>query len=304
MQITENTQDLDRDIDGYRLLKLLGRGDGSEIYLAQREGQQLPVAVKILPGQRAGDDLARFYVHAARIKRLQHSHIVSVRDYGTRDHFTYLVMDYMPNGNLRERHARGSLIPPATIIRYTQQLAQALSYLHQQQLIHRDLKPQNMLLNARNEVVLSDFGISVVSHSLDPIAPIQHDFEGTVIYCAPEQLLGRPRRASDQYALGVVVYEWLCGARPFTGAFDEMVEQHLHHMPPPLRSQNPSLSPLIEQVVMKSLAKSPEKRFPSVDDFAQALTWAIEQDLPEALPPPPETPRPELLRQFKRPGLF
>ncbi|GHO46388.1 serine/threonine protein kinase [Ktedonospora formicarum] len=288
---------LSREIEGYRLLSLLGHGNGSEIYLAEYASSHSPVAVKILPGHRAGDNLTRFFIHATRLKRLEHPYIVRVRAFGTQDDFTYLVMDYLPNGNLRERHPKGQVVESSTVVRYVRQVADAITYLHEQQLIHRDIKPHNMLINAQGNVLLSDFGISVVSHSLDPLAPQQHDFEGTVIYAAPEQLLGTPRRASDQYSLAVTIYEWLSGTWPFSGTFDELVEQHLHHMPPPLRTRNSALSPLIEQVVMKALAKSPEKRFPSMHDFAQAFTWAVEQSTPDR-----QTPRPT--RQFRTPFSF
>lgn len=291
---------LKQKMTGYHLLKLLGRGDGSEIYLAEPEGKHTSVAIKILPGRREGDDLTRFYIHAARIKRLQHPHIARVLAFGIQDDFTYLIMDYYPNGNLRERHPKGQVVEPVKVANYTRQIADAVTYLHTQQLIHRDIKPHNILIDDQGNLLLSDFGISVVSHSLDPLAPSHHDFEGTVIYAAPEQLLGTPRRASDQYSLAVVVYELLCGAWPFNGSFEELVDQHLHNVPPPLRSKNPALSPLIEQVVMKALAKDTAKRFPSIYEFAQALTWAVEQqafNTPSILP----SPRP---RQFRSPYPF
>jgi len=280
-------------------VRLLDRGEGSEVYLAIREQDQQQVALKILPGRRMGEELTKFYVHAKKLARLRHPHIVHILDFGVEDDFAFLIMDYAPNGTLREKHPRGSVLAPETVNQYVQQIAAAIGYLHEQTLIHRDLKPHNLLVGPRGEVLLGDFGIAVVSHSLDPLYPEQYDFEGTVLYAAPEQLIGRPRRSSDQYSLGVIAYEWLCGECPFTGDFEALVEQHLHKPAPPLRSKNPALSPLIEQVVMKALTKDVEKRFPSIAEFAQALDWATAQVLTQKVR---ALPRPK--RQFKSPRLF
>jgi serine/threonine-protein kinase len=125
--------------------------------------------------------------------------------------------------------------------------------------------------------MISDFGVAIVSQSRDPLQTEPYEFAGTVIYAAPEQLQGIPCKSSDQYALGVVSYEWFCGDRPFSGNFDEIVHQHLYVPPLPLRLKNPQLSSAIEQVVMKTLAKKVEARFPSAQAFAEALEWAVEQ---------------------------
>lgn len=215
------------------------------------------------------------------LSRLRHPHILPILHFGVENDVAYIVMEYAPNGTLRERHPKGSVVPPETVIQYVKDIAAGLAYLHDNKLIHRDIKPHNMLLAADNRIMISDFGTAIVSHSVDPLYPQQYDFEGTVIYAAPEQLQGRPSRSSDQYALGIVVYEWLCGDWPFSGSFDEMVHQHLFVSPPPLREKNPHLSPLIEQTVMKALAKDVHKRFPSVTAFAEALEWAVTESQPE-----------------------
>src|SRR5207249_6765712 len=137
------------------------------------------------------------------------------------------------------------------------QVAEALHYAHERRLIHRDVKPENMLLGANNDVLLSDFGIALVAHS----TRYQNTQEviGTAAYMAPEQLQGKPRRASDQYALGIVVYEWVCGDRPFHGTFTELYGQHLFVPPPPLREKVPELSSDVEDVVAVALSKEPER---------------------------------------------
>ena len=129
-------------------------------------------------------------------------------------------------------------------------------------------------LGTRSEVLLSDFGISVFASRTEPqysTNHIAHSVAGTSRYMAPEQLQGHPQSASDQYALGVVVYEWLCGTSPFHGTLIEVAMQHLTMPPPPLREQIPELAPAIEEVVLRALAKEPEQRFTRVQDFAEAL---------------------------------
>src|SRR5437899_9959492 len=124
-------------------------------------------------------------------------------------------MDYAPNDTLRHRHPRGTRLPSAVFLPYVKQVASALQYAHDQKVIHRDVKPENMLLGRNDEVLLSDFGIAVVNQTSR--STTQQTVIGTVNYTAPEQLQGKPRYASDQYALGAVIYEWLCGSAPFTG---------------------------------------------------------------------------------------
>src|SRR5215472_7604457 len=126
-----------------------------------------------------------------------------------------------------------------------------------------------MLLSANDEVVLSDFGLAVVQYSLDSLST--HSQAGTPSYMAPEQIEGHPRAASDQYALAVVVYEWLCGARPFEGSLIEVMVQHLTMPPPPLQEKGATIPEELEHVVLRALAKDPTARFASVQDFAEVL---------------------------------
>ena len=121
------------------------------------------------------------------------------------------------------------------------QVADALQYAHEQKFIHRDVKPENMLLGRRQEVLLSDFGIATIAHSTSSLNVSAEGTSGTLAYMAPEQIEGHPRPASDQYALGVVVYEWLCGERPFEGSASEVMAQHLSVPPLPLRERIPEI---------------------------------------------------------------
>src|SRR5207249_6407271 len=122
-------------------------------------------------------------------------------------------------------------------------------------LIHRDVKPENMLVGRRNEILLSDFGIAVVTQSSRYQST--QDVTGTISYMAPEQIQGKPRPASDQYSLGIAVYEWLCGDRPFHGSFTELCTQHMFALPQPLSEKVSAISPDVEQVVLTALEKDP-----------------------------------------------
>jgi serine/threonine protein kinase len=205
-----------------------------------------------------------------------------VMDFGVERETPFLVMDYAPNGTLRQRHPRGTTLPLAAILSYVKQVADALQYAHDEKFIHRDIKPENMLLGRRNEVLLSDFGIALIAQS----SRYQHTYDvaGTVAYMAPEQIQGKPRPASDQYSLAVVVYEWLGGDRPFHGSFTEVCTQHLFAPPPPLREKVPTITPAVEEVVMIALAKDSSQRFKSVQALATALEQASRVELPPGLP--------------------
>ncbi len=189
-------------------------------------------------------------------------------------------MDYAPNGTLRKRHARGIPLPPTTVISYVRQLASALHYAHEQKVIHRDVKPENMLVGRNNEILLSDFGIALVAQSsrYNSTQGLQ-DMAGTIAYMAPEQIQSSAGPNSDQYSLGIVVYEWLCGNRPFQGSFAEIAVKHTMATPPSLREKVPELSPAAEEVVMKALAKEPQQRFENVQAFAVALEQAFREEL-------------------------
>jgi cell division protein FtsA len=155
-----------------------------------------------------------------------------------------------------------------------------LQYAHDHRLIHRDVKPENILLGAQDEILLSDFSLVTVAHSTASLKTL--DNAGTVHYMAPEQLQGKPRPSSDQYALGIMVYEWLCGERPFDGATPiEVAVQHITVPLPSLLEKMPELSLEIVAVVERALAKDLKQRFPSVMEFVHALGIAIEQAYPK-----------------------
>jgi serine/threonine protein kinase len=255
----------------YRLVRLLGRGGFADVYLGEHGRLKTHAAIKILSTQLAGKEEDLFFKEAYTIAHLEHQHIVRILDFDVKEGMPFLVMSYAAAGTLRQRHPKGTILTAATILPYLQQVTEALQYAHDQKIIHRDIKPENMLLSKDGKVLLSDFGLALVLRSS---LQSTQEVAGTVSYMAPEQLQGHPRAASDQYALGVVVYQWLCGSYPFQGSFTEIASQHVLTPPPSLRTKQSSISPAIEQVVMTTLAKDPQQRFASVREFCSAFEHA------------------------------
>jgi serine/threonine protein kinase len=268
------TDRIGQQFGDYRLIRLLGSGGFGDVYLGQQHHDNTLAAVKILKAQLNAHEIKQF-INEARTIRLRHPHIVPLLDFGIGNHDTpFLVMEYAPYGTLRQRHVKGERLPLAKILSYTKQVAGALQYAHDQRLIHRDVKPENMLIGDNEVIMLSDFGLVLVPKSTD--AQTLQQMAGTVYYMAPEQIKGKPRPASDQYALGTIVYEWLCGYRPFHGSPMEIATQHVFSSPPPLHERVPTISVSVEQVVLKALAKDSQERFARVEDFALALERAIQ----------------------------
>jgi serine/threonine protein kinase len=269
-------------LGNYRLVRLLGQGGFAEVYLGEHLHLGTQAAIKLLHTQLAGEDTDAFRKEARTIARLVHPHIVRVFDFGIEGETPFLVMDYAPNGSVRKRHPKGVALPLPTILGYVKQLADALQYAHDEHFIHRDIKPENLLVGRRQEILLSDFGIALLAQTSR--SQSMQDVAGTASYMAPEQFQGKPRPASDQYALAVMVYEWLTGTCPFHGSFTEIASQHLFVPPPPLRGRTPTISPEVEQVVMTALAKDPKQRFGSVLAFATALEQASQAETSQTLP--------------------
>ena len=265
-------------LGNYRLVRLLGRGGFAEVYLGEQVNFGAQVAIKILHAQLTNRELERFNAEASTIAHLRHRHIVRLLEFATDQGTPFLVLDYAPGGTLRERHPRGTPVPLPTVLSYVLQACDALHYAHQEKLIHRDVKPENLLLAADGRVLLSDFGIATVAQSSH--SQSTQEALGTITYMAPEQIQGKPRPASDLYALGVIAYEWLTGEPPFSGAFGEIATQHLFTPPPPLRERVPALSEAVEYVVLQALAKNPHERFPHMRDFATALEEAAQGKSP------------------------
>ncbi|HEY1350990.1 MAG TPA: serine/threonine-protein kinase [Ktedonobacteraceae bacterium] len=276
----------------YHLTALLGSGGFADVYLGEHMRLGMQAAVKLLHAQLADSEVAHFQEEARIIAELIHPHIIRVLDFDVQNHIPFLVLDYAPNGSLRQRHQKGEQVPQDLVVSYLTQIADALHYAHRSKRIHRDVKPENMLVGRQGEILLSDFGIASVAHSTSSMhteVPL-----GTLAYMAPEQLQGHPRPASDQYALAICTYQWLCATMPFHGSSAEIIGQHIGHMPPPLHSKVPAISPEVEAVVMRALAKEPGERFPSIEAFAVAFARACKgQGEQTTLPTATTLPEPE-----------
>ncbi|GHO92240.1 hypothetical protein KSF_022880 [Reticulibacter mediterranei] len=276
-----------QQLGNYRVVRLLGQGGFAEVYLGEHIRLKMKAAIKVLHTHLSGEAIDAFQHEAQVIAELTHPNIVRVLDFDLQDGSPFLVLDYAPNHSLREKHPRGSCVPLAQVVSYVQQIASALQYAHERKLIHRDVKPENMLVGKQGEILLSDFGIVTMAHSTSSMNT--QASMGTLAYMAPEQIQGKPRPASDQYALAIAVYQWLSGAMPFQGSSTEIIAQHLAVTPPPLSERVPDIPPGVEWVVMRALSKDPKERFGSVQAFARALEQAaeglLEQQTAAANPP-------------------
>lgn len=283
-------------LGNYTIVQLLGRGGFADVYLAEHIYLKTQVAVKVLQTRLSTtEDMNSFLREAQMIARLSHPHIVRVLDFGLDGEIPFLVMDYAPNGTLRQHHPRGTQLPLALVVSYVKQLADALQYAHDEKVIHRDLKPENMLFGKRHEVVLGDFGVALIAQSSRYQS--SQDVAGTVGYMSPEQIQGKARPASDQYSLGIVIYEWISGDRPFHGSFTEVCTQHLFAPLPPLSEKVPEILPQVEHVISLALAKDPKQRFASVQAFARALEQASQSAEPTVLASRPDSPLISVLAQ-------
>ncbi len=272
--IERMTDRTSQQFGNYRLVRCLGIGGFASVYLGQHVRlSSKQAAVKILDLRDV--NVQEFQQEAETTERLIHPNIVRLLDFDIQEGTPFLVLDYAPGGSLRARHPKGSQVPLATVIGYLKEIAPALQHAHDQQILHRDIKPDNILIGRQGELLLSDFGIALLSRTGKTSVQGPTNAGGTPAYMAPEQFRGRPERASDQYALAVVVYEWLCGTVPFSrGGWIELGFQHLQEPVPKLTGLAPTLPVAVEQVVEKALSKLPQDRFPTVLTFAQALSAA------------------------------
>src|SRR6266567_570742 len=223
---------LGKQFGNYQLVELLGEGGFAQVYLGKHVHLDAQAAIKVLTTKLTEEGVTQFRKEASTIINLEHTNIVRVLDFDLQGRIPFIVMSFATNGSLRKRHLRGERVPLQTVLRYVKQVASALQFAHNQKIIHRDVKPDNMLIGRNDEILLSDFGVAIIAHSTRSLST-EEVISGTFSYMAPEQIQGKPRLASDQYALGIVVYEWLTGVPPFTGTATEIGMQHLLIPPPP-----------------------------------------------------------------------
>jgi len=257
----------------YRLVRLIDRGGMAEVWEGKDEILDRPVAIKVLHPRLAGDDQfqERFRLEAVAAARLAHPNIVATFDTGLDNGVAYIVMELVAGRTLREVLRGEGPLPVAKAVAIAAAVADALNYAHEAGIVHRDVKPANILIGNDGRVKVADFGIAKAATDRDLTE--QGTLLGTAKYLAPEQVAGQPQdRRSDVYGLGVVLYEMLLGRAPFTGDTDMAVAyQHAHADPARIRPLRPDVSRRLEAVVLKAMAKSPDQRFATAADMRTAL---------------------------------
>jgi serine/threonine-protein kinase len=247
--------------DRYELQELLGRGAMGEVWRACDHLLGRPVAVKLLHAEEAAD-AERFRLEAQIAARLNHPNVVGMYDFGAHHHQPHLVMELVDGWNLaQERSLRGAL-PPAEAAAITAQAAAGLAAAHQQAVVHRDVKPANVMLTTDRTVKITDFGIARFAEETASNLTATGKIIGTADYLAPERALGRPAQpASDVYSLGCVLYELLTGRPPFSGATSlAVVQQHVSATPAPPYRLRPGIPQPLSDYVLLMLAKDPAHR--------------------------------------------
>jgi serine/threonine protein kinase/predicted Zn-dependent protease len=276
----------------YRLGKKIGQGGFARVFLATDSVLERQVAVKILNSDltEEKDFLERFGKEARAIATLEHPNILGIYDYGQLSDTAFIVMPYVEGGSLHDKLRRDGLFSPPQAGYFLAQAAAALDYAHRRNLVHRDVKPQNMLLRSEDDrLLLTDFGISKILSSAS--AQSRTGIMGTLSYMSPEQLSGNVGRGTDVYALGCVLFQMLTGKLPYGGPTEQVIMGHMVSPIPSIveRSQF-QLPPSIQGIIEKALAKKIEDRYQSAGEMSQAFQAILNGSTtikPETLQPPP-----------------
>ncbi|WP_341908588.1 protein kinase [Polaromonas sp. YR568] len=260
-------------LKGYRITRKIGAGGMTEVYLSERESDGLPVVLKVLDsrGKEASEHLVRFIQEYALLSKIDHPHVIRIYDQGFTDEHAYIAMEYFERGDLRNLF--GPDMTQAQAVTLVSEIAQALSAIHENGIVHRDVKPENVMLRADGSAALADFGIAksmLQTQNLGFTQTRHGDVVGTPYYMSPEQVTGKDVTAqSDLYSLGVMFFEMLANRRPFVAeSLELLLARHLHADTPALPPAHAALQPIVN----KLMAKDPEQRYHSaqalVDDLA------------------------------------
>lgn len=275
----------------YKIISVLGEGGMANVYLAEDIILQRKVAVKVLrlDLQKDPQTIQRFQREAQSTSDLSHPHIVSILDVGSDHNQHYLVMEYVDGPDLEEYIQKNSPIPFEKVINIMDQILSAMALAHKHNVIHRDLKPQNILIDKNNgNIKIVDFGIAV---ALNQSTMTQTNTAiGSVHYMSPEQARGSmATKQSDIYSLGIMLYELLIGKVPFTGENAVAVAlKHFQEKTPSLKAQNPKIPQSLENVVLKATAKDPRDRYSSVLEMKEDLDTSLDSSRADEPPFKPQ----------------
>jgi serine/threonine-protein kinase len=279
----------------HRILEKIGAGGMGVVYRARDEQLDRDVAVKVLPAGALANDNSRkrFRKEALAIAKLSHPNIGVVHEFGTQDGLDFLVMEYIPGTTLTGRLAAGS-IPETEAVALAAQITSALEEAHREGVIHRDLKPGNVVVTPKGQAKVLDFGLAKVLKQADdyPASETLSEADagaGTLPYMSPEQLRGEAVDSrSDIFALGGLLYEMVTGQRAFRGApASRLIDAILHQSPLPPHTVNTRLSPELEHIILKCLEKDPENRYQSAKELSVDLRRVTARSSHSALPSPP-----------------
>jgi serine/threonine protein kinase len=268
-----------KQLGQYRVVEPLGEGGMAAVYKAYQPVMDRYVALKILPRHFASDPefVGRFEQEAKVIAKLQHVYILPVHDFGEAEGYTYIVMPYVETGTLADM-LESRPLPLPKIRKFATQVGAALGYAHSRDIVHRDVKPSNILIDEQENCLLTDFGIAKIVEGTSRFTQTGATI-GTPAYMAPEQILGEKLDGrSDIYSLGIVLFEMATGRQPYRAETPPAIfVKHLHDPLPLPRTENPDLPESVERVILKSLAKDRGDRYPSASDFVQAIQAAISE---------------------------
>lgn len=269
-----------RKLGKYEIIDLLGQGGMATVYKGYQADIDRFVAIKVLPPHPAQDEqfVERFEIEARTIARLQHPHILPIYDYNSEGDILYLAMAYVKGGSLTNHIIQGEM-DLNEIEKLLNQVASALDYAHRNGVIHRDIKPDNILINEEGFALLTDFGIAKLMEGSTQITATG-SIVGTPAYMAPEQGQGFPvDHTADIYSLGVIVYEMLTGQQPYEADTPiQVVIKHINEPPPSITLARPGLPAGLEAVMLRVLAKNPKDRYSTATAFAQAFSRTIHSD--------------------------
>ncbi len=267
-------------IGQYRIMEQIGQGGMATVYKAYQPGLERYVAFKVLPEYYAHDKtfLARFQREAKVIAKLSHPNILPIYDFGQTGNLTYIVMQYIDGGTLRS--VMGQIMPLSQVVYFIDQIAEALDYAHRRGILHRDVKPGNILLEEGQRVLLTDFGLAKMMEGTVQLTGSGVGV-GTPSYMSPEQGQGQGVDVrTDIYALGIILYEMTTGRVPYKA--DTPMAIVIKHMTAPLplpRTINPNLPEAVERVILKTLAKNKDERYTSAPQMVTALKQALDEML-------------------------